>query len=155
MFKRILVAIDGSPTADKAFDYALTIAKARNAHVHVLYVVDIPVAYVADADPFPFIEAMRLQGKAIRESATQRLKGAGVDGDVEIRELLPLGGDVAHQINVSADEDQADVIVIGTHGRRGFRRMALGSVAENCARQAQRPVILIPPTEAEAGKDVL
>ncbi|QBC31912.1 universal stress protein [Pandoraea sp. XY-2] len=75
MLKRILVAIDGSPTADKAFDYALALAKARNAHLHVLFVVDIPVAYVADADPLPFIEAMRLQGKAIRDTATQRLKG--------------------------------------------------------------------------------
>ncbi|VVD99618.1 universal stress protein [Pandoraea cepalis] len=154
MLKRILVAIDGSPTADKAFDYALALAKARNAHLHVVFVVDIPVAYVADADPFPFIEAMRLQGKAIRDAATQRLKGEGVDGDVEIRELLPLGGDVAHQINVAADEDQADVIVIGTHGRRGFQRLALGSVAENCARQAQRPVILVPPAAAEAGNAV-
>ncbi|WP_255501190.1 universal stress protein [Pandoraea sp. XY-2] len=55
---------------------------------------------------------------------------------------------------MAADEDQADVIVIGTHGRRGFQRLALGSVAENCARQAQRPVILVPPAAAEAGNAV-
>lgn len=150
MYERILVAIDGSPTADAAFDYALTMAKARRARLHVLFVVDIPVAYVTDADPFPFIEALRMQGESMRELATKRLNDEGVSGDVEIRDLLPLGGDVAVQINAAADEWQADLIVIGTHGRRGFRRLALGSVAENCARQAHRPVLLIPPTGVES-----
>lgn len=150
MFERIMVAIDDSPTSDKAFDYALSLAKERKATLHVLHVVDIPVAYVSDADPMPFIEAMRMQGERIRTTAAQRLKLAHVDGDVEIRELLPLAGDVPHQINTAADECSADVIVIGTHGRRGVRRLALGSVAENCARQAVRPVILIPPDPADS-----
>ncbi|VVE22092.1 UspA domain-containing protein [Pandoraea horticolens] len=155
MFERILVAIDGSPTADEAFDYALALAAARKARLHVLFVVDIPVAYVADADPFPFIEAMRLQGESIRKLAGERLKRAGVEGDVEIRELLPLGGDVPHQINLAAEEWHADVIVIGTHGRRGIRRLALGSVAENCVRQATRSVILIPGAKTQANDEVL
>ena len=154
MFERILVAIDGSPTADKALTYALELAKARKAYVRALFIVDIPVAYVADVDPLPFIDAMRLQGESIRERTAQRLKGAAVEGDVEIREVMPIGGDVAHQINVAADEYQADVIVLGTHGRRGFRRLALGSVAENCVRQARRPVILVPSDPTEAVGDV-
>ncbi len=155
MYERILVAIDGSPTADTAFDYALSLAKARKAKLHVLFVVDIPVAYISDADPFPFIEALRIQGNNIREQATKRLKDEKVAGDVEIRELLPLGGDVAFQINAAAQECQADLVVIGTHGRRGVRRLTLGSVAENCARQAQRPVILIPPPGTEEFAEVL
>ncbi|AJP60175.1 hypothetical protein UC34_25090 (plasmid) [Pandoraea vervacti] len=153
MFKRLLVAIDGSPTSDRALDYALAVAKARAARLRVLFVVDVPLAYVADIDPLPYIEALRAQGEHIRGIASQRLGAEGVNGDVEIRELPPVSGDVAQQINLAAAEFAADAIVVGTHGRRGGRRSALGSVAETCVRQAQRPVILIPaPSEPMRGK---
>ncbi|VVE58820.1 universal stress protein [Pandoraea sputorum] len=108
---------------------------------------------MADIDPLPYIEALRAQGEHIRGIASPRVGAEDVNGDVEIRELPPVSGDVAQQINLAAEEFAAEAIVVGTHGRRGVRRSALGSVAETCVRQTQRPVILIPaPSEPMRGK---
>ncbi|GAB3628934.1 universal stress protein [Pandoraea terrae] len=148
MYQRILVAVDDSKTSRRALDYALAKAHDNGAQLRVVHVIDIPTPYVADVDPTPFIEAMRTLGDSIREDAVKRMKEANVKGDVEIREILPLGEDIPHQIIAASEAFDADVIVVGTHGRRGFRRLALGSVAENCARRATRPVILIPHAAA-------
>jgi nucleotide-binding universal stress UspA family protein len=63
-------------------------------------------------------------------------------------EVTPPGEDVAHRINQTAGEWHADLIVMGTHGRRGFQRMVLGSVAERVLRGAACPVLMIPARTA-------
>jgi nucleotide-binding universal stress UspA family protein len=62
----------------------------------------------------------------------------------EVVEVELLDDDIAHQIEKAAEAVQADVVVMGTHGRRGFKRLMLGSVAERFVRVSSRPVLLVP-----------
>jgi len=143
-YERVLVALDESETSRRAFDYALALARTHGASLRVVHVLDLPGPFLAGFDPVPLIEAVRAVGEQMRAWATQRMREAEVPGEVEMREIAPVGEGVADQIIAAGKEADADVIVLGTHGRRGFRRFTLGSVAEDTARHAGRPVLLLP-----------
>ncbi|RZF29635.1 universal stress protein [Paraburkholderia sp. UYCP14C] len=152
MFHRILVALDGSDTASRAFDAALILAAESGAELMPLYVVDMPViAYDAPGfDPCVIRDAFVEEGKRIVADAQSRLAARSVKGTPRTMEASIPGEDVAKLIVAAALEWHADVIVMGTHGRRGFRRVMLGSVAERVLRSARCPVLMIP---AHAGVD--
>jgi nucleotide-binding universal stress UspA family protein len=146
MFNRILVALDGSNTASRAFDAALTLAAERDAELLPLYVIDMPViAYDAPGfDPCVMRDAFIEEGKRIVADAQSRLTAGGIRGTPRTVEASIPGEDVAKRIVGEALEWRADLIVMGTHGRRGFRRLVLGSVAERVLRSARCPVLMIP-----------
>ncbi|WP_087725378.1 universal stress protein [Pandoraea sp. PE-S2T-3] len=143
-YERVLVALDASETSRRAFDYALTLARTHGATLRVVHVLDLPGPFLAGFDPEPMLEAVRAVGEQVRVWATQRMREAEVPGEVEMREIEPVGEGVADQIIAAGRDADADLIVLGTHGRRGFRRFTLGSVAEDTARHAGRPVLLLP-----------
>ncbi|WP_449412875.1 universal stress protein [Pandoraea soli] len=143
-YERILVALDDSETSHRAFEYAISLARAHGASLRVVHVLDMPGPFPEGFDSAPLLGAVRAVGEQALKWAMRRLHEAGVPGDVEMRELQPVGEGVADQIICAGKETDADVIVLGTHGRRGFRRFTLGSVAEDTARHAGRPVLLLP-----------
>ncbi|VVE12812.1 universal stress protein [Pandoraea terrigena] len=143
-YERILVALDDSETSHRAFEYALSLARTHGATLRVVHVLDMPGPFLEGFDPAPLLGAVRAVGEQALKWATQRLHDAEVPGDVEMREIAPIGEGVADQIIAAGKAADADVIVLGTHGRRGFRRFTLGSVAEDTARHAGRPVLLLP-----------
>ncbi|ADG19997.1 UspA domain protein [Paraburkholderia atlantica] len=146
MFHRLLVALDGSDTASRAFDAALTLAAEADAELMPLYVIDVPViAYDAPGfDPSTIEDAFIEEGKRIAADAQARMTARGVKGTARTVEAATAGEDVAHRIVETAREWHADAIVMGTHGRRGFQRLMLGSVAERVLRRASCPVLMIP-----------
>lgn len=146
MFQRLLVALDGSDTASRAFDAALNLAAESGAELMPLYVIDVPVvAYGAPGfDPCVIQDAFYEEGKLIVADAQSRLAARGVKGKPRTVEASFPGEDVARRIVEAAHEWHADAIVIGTHGRRGFQRLMLGSVAERVLRSARCPVLMIP-----------
>jgi nucleotide-binding universal stress UspA family protein len=150
MYNRILIALDGSDTASRALDVALDLAVEHGAQVLPLYVIDVPViAYdVPGFDPSIIRDAFEEEGKRIACDASARIAKRSVTGTPRVVEVAPPGEDVAHRINEMANEWRADLIVMGTHGRRGFRRMVLGSVAERVLRGAACPVLMIPARTA-------
>ncbi|BCG04838.1 universal stress protein A (plasmid) [Paraburkholderia sp. PGU19] len=150
MYNRILIALDGSDTASRALDIALDLAAEHDAQVLPLYVIDVPmIAYnVPGFDPSIIRDAFDEEGKRIASDASARIARRGMTGTPRVVEVAPPGEDVAHRINETADEWRADLIVMGTHGRRGFRRMVLGSVAERVLRGAACPVLMIPANTA-------
>jgi nucleotide-binding universal stress UspA family protein len=145
MYQQILVAVDGSATSSHALDAALQLASDAGAQLQPLFVVDVPLmAYDVPAyDPSYVRDALLEEGKQVTEDAVARMRRAGVAGSARIIEADPVGDDVAHCIQRAAADFKADVVVMGTHGRRGFRRMVLGSVAERFLRIAQCPVLMI------------
>jgi nucleotide-binding universal stress UspA family protein len=155
MFHRILVALDGSETASHALDAALDLAAASCADLMPLYVIDIPViAYdVPGFDPSVFRDAFVEEGRRIATDAQARMTSRGVSGTARTVEAIAPGEDVAHRIVKAAALWHADAIVMGTHGRRGFRRLVLGSVAERVLRHAGCPVLMIPAHEWGASAD--
>ncbi|RQR52980.1 universal stress protein [Burkholderia sp. Bp9140] len=146
MYSNILVALDGSDTSSRALDAALNLAAETGARLTPVYVVDVLVpAYDAYGyDPSILIDAFREEGLRVTEDAARRMKARDVAGTPQISNVAPAGEDVAQRIAGLAGELDADLIVLGTHGRRGFRRLVLGSVAERVLRHARCPVLMIP-----------
>ena len=152
MYKRILVAIDGSETSEHAFDTALQLARDSDAQLQPLYVVDNPLmAYDAFGyDPTNLRDAFVEEGKRLLADALARMKHESVAGVPRIVDVAPVGEDISERIRISANEFNADLLMLGTHGRRGFKRLFLGSVAERVVRSASLPVLLVPGRQAQA-----
>jgi nucleotide-binding universal stress UspA family protein len=146
MYSRILVALDGSPTASCALDAAIQFAHDSGAELQPLYVIDIPVlAYdVPGFDPSIVRDAYVEESRIVCTDAQARMTRAGVKGTPRSIEVELGTEDVAQCIERAAADWHADLIVMGTHGRRGVRRLMLGSVAEHVLRCARRPVLLVP-----------
>jgi nucleotide-binding universal stress UspA family protein len=145
MYKRILIPVDGSEVSNHALAEGLDLAKALGSDVTVLYVVDTAVASIPDAESGIsnielIIQTFREQGEKLLETlkAGAREKGLNVDA-------IMVEGDVHDEIISTAAEKKTELIVMGTHGRRGVGRLLLGSVAESVTRRARCAVLLIPP----------
>ncbi|MEX3846368.1 universal stress protein [Paraburkholderia sp. BR10882] len=155
MYSRILVALDGSKTASHALDAAIRLALDTGAQLQALYVVDLPViAYdVPGYDPSIVRDAYTEEGRVIRADADARMAHQGVKGLSRSVEVELPAEDVAQCIQQAAADWHADLIVMGTHGRRGVRRLMLGSVAERVLRCACCPVLLVPARTAASDEE--
>ncbi|WP_042300207.1 universal stress protein [Paraburkholderia kururiensis] len=145
MYKRILVAVDGSETSRRAFDAALELARSTGAELQPFYVIEnTPLYFEAPGyDPSILRTQMIEQGKTLTAELGAAMRAKGVAGELATGEASSLD-DVPTLILERAKSFNADLVVMGTHGRRGFRRLILGSIAEHCVRQANLPVLLIP-----------
>jgi nucleotide-binding universal stress UspA family protein len=144
MYKQLLVPVDGSEPSMLGLAEAIKIAKSDGSRLHLVHVLDellpfgveLPARYIDD-----FVAALRVQGKEVLRKAERvvfenALKCEGVL-------LETIGGRAADLIVEQAQKCQADLIVMGTHGRRGLRRLALGSDAELVVRSSPIPVLLV------------
>jgi nucleotide-binding universal stress UspA family protein len=145
MFKRILVAIDGSRTSQRAFQAAIDLAVTHQAVLQPYYVVESGPLYmdVPGYDPSSLHSSLMQQGSELAREAADAMKQRGVTGEVVTVEATA-SDDVATLVIAAAQAFNADLLVMGTHGRKGFQRLILGSIAEQCLRQATLPVLLIP-----------
>lgn len=145
MYQRIFIAVDGSETSRHAFEAALALARSEGAELQPYYVVENTAIYYSAPgyDPSAVRNQLVAQGNELAKDFTQQMQAAGVKGAMKIGEVSALS-DVSSLILDGAKAFDADLLVLGTHGRRGFKRLVLGSVAEQCVRQATLPVLLIP-----------
>lgn len=152
MFKRILVALDGSAASNAGFKSALQLASDQHASLYGLHVVDdsavtvnfeggyVPAAYVDE-----MYDTLRETGRAILAKTEAAAKAAGVEMQALLVESR--GRTIAHTILTEVRKAKADLIVIGTHGRRGLSRVLMGSDAEAVVREARVPVMLVRVSE--------
>ncbi|HYS66671.1 MAG TPA: universal stress protein [Paraburkholderia sp.] len=154
MYKRILVAVDGSHTSRRAFEAALALAKSTGAVLQPLYVVENTPMYFEAPGYDPSVLRNRLvdEGKELGAEFAKFMAAQGVKGELVVAEASTLD-DVSVVVLKAAADFNADLLVMGTHGRRGFQRLILGSVAERCVRQASLPVLLIPSAASKESKD--
>jgi nucleotide-binding universal stress UspA family protein len=146
MYKRILIAIDGSETSRHAFEGALQLARESDAQVQPLYVVDNPLL-ACDAtgyDPSILREAGLAEGRLLAAAALIVVKRDAVAGTPLTVQVERPGQDIAERVRLVASDFKADLGVLGTHGRREFRRSVPASVAERVARRTCSPVLLVP-----------
>jgi nucleotide-binding universal stress UspA family protein len=145
MFKRILVAVDGSDTSEHALTQAMDLARSHGAQLLVLHVVEEVFLNVGEeiVDPRALWQALAAGGKKTLEHYAEQVRAAGLTAESRLIELRDLGETVAGSIVNEAESWGADLIALGTHGRRGWRRLLLGSTAEEVARLAKTPVLLI------------
>ena len=144
MYKKILVAVDGSPTSLRGLDEAVKVATGTGGRLLLVHVVN-ELLMTADAVPSVYydsiIESLRESGVKVLEQAATIVRRAEVWSEPRLVETL--GGRVADEIVKQAKEWSADLIVMGTHGRRGLKRLAMGSDAELVLRLSPVPVLLI------------
>lgn len=153
MYQRILVPVDGSATSMLGLDEAVKLAKLTGGRVRLIHVVN-EMPFVFEAEGYSDMSAdlrriLKADGQRILDEARKRVEANGLPVDEELVEGLEsrIGECVSEQIKAW----HADVVVLGTHGRRGARRMFLGSDAELIVRTATVPVLLVrgdPPTTA-------
>ncbi|CAI9009397.1 MULTISPECIES: universal stress protein [Burkholderia] len=145
MYKKIMVAIDGSASSKQALAEAVKMAVAADTHVSVVYVVDKSVlfTYAGRFDPHALIEEIRDDGRKVLREAEQIIALAGAKGEGELVETETIGEDIAERLQRYVKECGIELAVVGTHGRRGIRRVLLGSVAERFVRGATCPVLLV------------
>ena len=145
MFKRILVPIDGSRTSNLGLDEAIRMARRERATLCLLHVVDESVITrnldVGGAAVERLLESLRESGRVILARAASRLRKQRVRFKTVMVENIIRG--VADVIVWQARKWRADLIVIGTHGRRGLTRMVMGSDAEGVIRTTPVPVLLV------------
>lgn len=141
MYKRILVPVDGSPASLNGLNEAVRLAKAGSAALRVLHVVD-GIAFVGEHSPFTAdAQAFRRSGEKMMAEVMARVRKQPVAADSLIVENLT--GRAADTIVKEAKKWRADLIVMGTHGRRGFNRFVFGSDAELVVRTSPIPVLLV------------
>jgi nucleotide-binding universal stress UspA family protein len=151
-YKRILVPVDGSPTAAKGMKEAIRIARAGRGKLLLLHVVEEYSAFASPevgASIGPIIDALRQSGRRTIDRVARDAKRAGAQSQSVLVENF--GGRVADTIVMQAKRLRADLIVMGTHGRRGVSRVLLGSDAELVVRYSPVPVLLVPAA-GRAGK---
>ena len=143
-YRNIVVATDGSENSRKAISYGIELAKLSGATVHALYIVDTS-AYSSipmDAGWEAMYEILRKEG----EKAVNQVKELGEATGVEVREVLWDGHPSTEIINF-AENNNADLIVMGTLGKTGLDRFLLGSVAEKVIRGSKVPVLVVRAEE--------
>lgn len=145
MYKRILVPVDGSSTSDIALREATKFVTDRNAELRIIHVIEdvVPMGDVEFLNINEIREALRQTGQKILTKAEAGARAAGTKAETRLIESPPAGGRLASVIADEAKAWPADLIVIGTHGRRGIDHLLMGSVAEGVARRSPVPVLLV------------
>lgn len=143
MFKHILLPVDGSSTSLMAVDKACGLAQAFKSTVTVIYVIDL-YAFSGVGTDFAYGQAQYLgaataEANEALQSATQVLEAAGVTVKASIIE----GHAIYRGILETASAIDADLIVLGSHGRRGLERLVLGSVAAQVLAHAHLPILVV------------
>ncbi len=145
MYERILFATDGSPVSEAAASDAARLAGSLGAALRIVHVIDT-VDFSRDSE-FENLDdlaaPLRDRGARILEHASGIVRDAGVNAETHLIELDHMGTRVDEAIVGEAQRWNADLIVVGSHGRRGVRRWMLGSVAEHVVRSSDRPVLLM------------
>lgn len=143
MFKHILVPVDGSETSLSAVDKAIGLAKAFDSEVTAIYVID-PYPFTGVGADFAYgqdqyLGAAKAEANAAVEAVAQRLTAAGLKADTRIVEAHAVWRGIAD----AAEAVGADLVVMGSHGRRGLEKLVLGSVTQSVLTQTQLDTLVV------------
>ena len=144
MYGKILVPVDGSATSALGLNEAVKIAKAQGSQLRLVHIVNeyiLDCTYSAGIYAISLIESLRKKGQIVLDLAEATALRQGLKPECVLLESI--GGRAADLILAQAKEWPADLIVMGTHGRRGLVRIALGSDAETVVHGATVPVLVV------------
>lgn len=138
MYDEILVPTDGSPASEAAIDHAVDLASTYGARLHALYVVDAAAFSSVEAGTELVAEALETEGQEAVSRVEDRATAAGVAVVTSVQ-----SGSAHRSILGYVEDNDVDLVVMGTHGRQGVERFLLGSVTERVVRTADVPVMTI------------
>lgn len=142
MFERIVLSVDGSADSEKAVRLTRELARTYGSQVLVVHGRDVPMlAPSGRSAPPPLVERLESEEDAHRlvDAAVSELQGAGVEAQGRV---LPGQGRIGEKILGAAEEDRADLIVLGSRGMSRLQEMMIGSVAHKIIHMAKCPVLL-------------
>ncbi len=146
MFKKMLLATDGSPDAKVALKYARDLALRDDAQVIVAYAYEALPPFLDPSGRDELVRRHTMEGEQVANEAVQELQEAGVEVITEIRE-----GPAADAILRVAEAHQPDLIVMGTRGRGQLASLLLGNVSHRVLAHSQVPVLIVKATPEETG----
>jgi nucleotide-binding universal stress UspA family protein len=149
MYKRILVPVDGSETCNRGIVAALQLSRENGGRVRFVHAVDellYLTGYEYSAD---LLQSARTEAARLLEDASAMARAAGVPADARLVETA--GRRLGEIVADEARSWEADLVVVGTHGRRGMSRLLLGSGAEQVLRLAPVPVLAVRTPEPPPG----
>lgn len=149
MYRRILVALDGSETSMRALTASLNLARQGGGRVRMVHVVE-ELAYLGGFDPYgassgDLIKVIKENGAKVLATGLAAAESAGVEADTVLYDNF--GERLPEAVADAAKQWNADLIVVGTHGRRGMGRVLMGSGAEQIIRLSPVPVLVIRAPE--------
>ena len=148
MYKKILVPLDGSATAERGLQEAIGLAAPLKARLALLHVVDdfaMLVEMSSVASYKEMLDGLRQYGQNALDKAKRAAAESGVQADICLREVTQAR--ISEVILEEAKRLSCDLIVMGTHGRRGFSRLTMGSNADAVVRISSVPVLLVRQDE--------
>jgi len=145
MYQRILVPIDGSAASTQGLDQAIQLAKITGAHVRLVHVMD-RLSFATGIEAYAsynsdLIPRMKEAAEKILDDGSRRAEAAGVRFDTSLIDNLALP--IGERVKECVEDWGAELVVIGTHGRRGIKRLLMGSDAEQIMRLSPVPVLLV------------
>lgn len=152
MYQRILVPVDGSSTSSHGLGEAIRLAKVTAGRVRLIHVID-ELSFALAMDAYSgrtgdWLDELRAGATKLLEEGKARAAAEGVEADAVLCDNFR--GAVPDRVTAEAASWPADLIVLGTHGRRGLGRMVMGSSAEQILRSASVPVLLVRAPESHA-----
>jgi len=151
MYQRILVAVDGSSTSRAGLEEAIRLAKVTGGRMKVVHVLNVLIGaeYGLGVNGDVVASSLRANGVEIVDDAAAVVRKSGVPFEQQIVESF---GRPADEIVRVAETWPADLVVIGTHGRRGLKRLAMGSDAELILRLSPVPVLMVREKQTDTAK---
>lgn len=140
LYKKILIATDGSEYTKKAVDYGVDLSKHTGAKLHAIYVVDTAAfaSIPMDAAWESMYELLRQEGNEATKYVAEKAEAEGLE-----IERLTVEGHPADELIKYAESNSIDMIILGTIGKSGLDRFLLGSVAEKVVRNSKIPVLVV------------
>jgi len=149
--KKVLIALDYNPTAQKVAEAGYSLAKAMDAEVALLHIISDPVYYssleyspIMGFSGFMDAGSMQLTAEDLSKASVQFLNKVKHHLHDETIEIVVKGGDFSESILASAKEMHVDLIVLGTHSRRWLEEVLLGSVTEKILHHTTIPLFIVP-----------
>jgi nucleotide-binding universal stress UspA family protein len=146
MYKRILIAVDGSNTSDLALEEALKLAAEHQSQLRIVHVVDVLMFFAGEPGFFYIVgleKAIVESGERLLQKAAATAGSVGIKAETKLLRIEDSSQRIADMIVGEATAWPTELIVVGTHGRRGLSHLFLGSVAEGIVRISPVPVLLI------------
>jgi nucleotide-binding universal stress UspA family protein len=139
-YDRVLIPTDGSDCAAAAVNHGIAIAKKYDATVHAVNVVNVRTVTASDEIPphTELLERLEERGEDATEAVAERAREAGLDASTAVLDGVPARG-----LREYAEENDVDLITMGTHGRRGLDRYLIGSTTTKVVRTAEMPVLSV------------
>lgn len=148
IYRKIMVATDGSEPVKKAVDTAVEVARLSGAKLYAVYVIASGGYTVGHPRDIGWERAMKEHLSAEGKEATAYVETVGKAAGVEVESVF-LEGSPVHEIVDFAEKNDIDLIVMGTLGRTGVQKILLGSVAQNVVRHSRKAVLVVRGMEAE------